>query len=108
MKNKVVKRVLSVGLMAAMALTLLAGCGGKGDGGDKGNGGGVSGEGGEETDEFAGKDNNFKWWIYKTDGEGQYYENYEDCVTAQWLRAQSWDVKNGGISKQFGEMSRGK
>ncbi len=100
MKNKVVKRVLSVGLMAAMALTLLAGCGGKGDGGDKGNGGGVSGEGGEETDEFAGKDNNFKWWIYKTDGEGQYYENYEDCVTAQWLRAQSWDVKNGGISKE--------
>ena len=55
MKNKVVKRVLSVGLMAAMALTLLAGCGGKGDGGDKGNGGEVSGE---ETDEFAGKDNN--------------------------------------------------
>ncbi len=101
MKNKVVKRVLSVGLMAAMALTLLAGCGGKGDGGDKGNGGGVSGEGGEETDEFAGKDNNFKWWIYKTDGEGQYYENYEDCAVASGteLGCEKWRHQQGGHGK---------
>lgn len=87
MKNKIVKRVLSVGLMAAMALTLLAGC--------KDNGGG-SGDAGAE-DEFAGKDANFTWWIYKTDGEGQFYENYEECAVAQYLNAQYWNTKDGGI-----------
>ncbi len=98
MKNKFVKRILTLGLVAAMAVTMIAGCGGKGDSGDKGSDG-AAGDGGT-TDEFAGKSTDFGWWIYKTDGEGQYYENYEDCVVAQWIRAQSWDVENGGISEE--------
>lgn len=100
MKNKVVKQVLSMGLMAVMVLTLLAGCGGKGGSDDKKSDGETGGDSSEVTDEFVGKDASFTWWIYKTDGEGQYYENYEDCAVAQWVRAQSWDVQNGGISKE--------
>ncbi len=99
MKNKLWKKILTVGLVAAMAVTVVAGCGGKGDSGDKEKNGTVSDEGGG-TDEFAGKNAEFTWWIYKTDGEGEFYERYEDCVTAQWIRSQSWDVQNGGISEE--------
>ena len=97
MKNKVVKRILSVGLMAAMALTLVVGCGGKGDDGKAdGNGGGdVAGE-----DEFAGKDANFTWWIYKTDSNGEYYETYEETAVAQFINQQYWNVKDGGIGTE--------
>ena len=35
MKNKLWKKILTVGLLAAMAVTVVAGCGGKGDSGDK-------------------------------------------------------------------------
>ena len=97
MKNKVVKRILSVGLMAAVALTLVVGCGGKGDDGKAdGNGGGdVAGE-----DEFAGKDANFTWWIYKTDSNGEYYETYEETAVAQFINQQYWNVKDGGIGTE--------
>ncbi len=93
MRNKFVKKILTLGLVAATALTMIVGCGGKGDSGDKGGDGAV-------TDEFAGKDSNFTWWIYKTDGEGQFYENYEECAVAQYLNAQYWDVQNGGIGTE--------
>lgn len=92
MKNKVLKRILSVGLMTAMALTLVVGCGGKG--GDDANKGG--GDAGAE-DEFAGKDANFTWWIYKTDSNGEYYENYEETAVAQFINQQYWNSKDGGI-----------
>lgn len=53
MKNKLVKRILSTGLMAAMALTLVAGCG-KGKDSGKSNG-----NYGSDTSEFTGKSADF-------------------------------------------------
>ena len=85
MRNKLVKRILTAGLVAVMAVTMIAGCGSKGDGGSSGG---------------KGKDANFTWWIYKTDGEGQYYEKYEDCAVVQFINAQYWDVENGGIGTE--------
>ena len=85
MKNKVVKRVLATALVAVMAVSMLAGCGGKG-GEDKGG----------SSD---GKTAEFGWWIYKTDAEGQYYEDYNEVVPVQWIENQVWDTENGGISK---------
>lgn len=88
MRNKLVKRILTAGLVAAMSLTMIAGCGSGGDSDDGSSSGGEA------------KDANFTWWIYKTDGEGQYYENYEDCVPVQYVNAQYWDVENGGIGTE--------
>ncbi len=88
MKNKVVKRMLSVGLVAAMALTLVAGCG-KGDSGDGKDVGG-SGD--------AGKNADFTWWIGS--GSGEFYEKFEDNSVAQFLNQQYWDVENGGLGTE--------
>ena len=46
MKNKLWKKILTVGLLAAMAVTVVAGCGGKGDSGDKEKNGTVCEDGG--------------------------------------------------------------
>ena len=81
MKQKLVKRILAAGMAAAMAMTLLAGCGGSGSNSD------------------VPKEQQFTWWIYKTDSDGQYYEKYEDSPVAQYLNQQYWDVENGGIAK---------
>ncbi len=43
------------------------------------------------------KDASFTWWIYKTDGEEQYYEDYVDGPIPQFINQQYWDVENGGI-----------
>ncbi len=95
MKNKLVKRILSVGLMAAMAVTLVAGCGGKGnadgdDGGNAGNG----------DSEFAGKSTEFTWWIQQTDSNGEYYETYEESPVVQYVNQQYWDSASGGIGTE--------
>ena len=75
------KRVLSVGLVGAMALSTLAltGCGSN------------SGDGGS-TD--------FSWWIYSTAGNGVYYDSYEDNPSVQWLNQQYWDTENGGLGTE--------
>ena len=77
------KRVLSVGLVGAMALSTLAltGCGSN------------SGDG-------SGGDTNFSWWIYSTDGQGVYYDDYADNPAVQWLNQQYWDVENGGLGTE--------
>ncbi len=97
MEGKKVKRMLSVVLMLAMAVTLLAGCGGKGNSGD-GETGKSDVQGGE--DEFAGKNAEFTWWITQTDGNGMYYEDYADCPVVQYIHQQYWDVENGGIGTE--------
>ena len=86
MKNKLWKKILTVGLVAAMAVTVVAGCGGKGDSGDKEKNGTVSDEGGV-TDEFAGKNAEFTWWIYKTDAE---------------LGRAKWRYQRGGYGQEAG------
>ena len=74
------KRVLSVGLVGAMALSTLAftGCG----------------------SDSAGGDTNFSWWIYSTDGNGTYYDDYADNPAVEWLNQQYWDVENGGLGTE--------
>ena len=66
------KRWLSLALAALMvAGTMMAGgCGSK------------SADGG---------DNTFSYWLIKTDGDGIYYNDYEDHPAVQWLRKQTWD-----------------
>lgn len=95
MKNKLVKRILSVGLMAAMAVTLVAGCGGKGNSDNSDGGTGDAEVVGD--DEFAGKSAEFTWWITQTDSNGEYYENYEENPVVQYINQQYWNVKDGGI-----------
>ena len=91
MKNKLVKRILTTGLAAMLAVTAAVGCTSNGDGGD--NGGSSSKE--------PQKDASFSWWIYTTDGQGgQFYEDYDDCAVAQWVQAQYWDTENGGIGTE--------
>ena len=97
MKNKVVKRILSAGLMAAMALTLVVGCGGNGDSGD--DGGSAAGGDAKES-EFAGKNAEFTWWIQQTDSNGEYYETYEQSPVAQYVNQQYWDSTTGGIGTE--------
>ena len=77
------KRVLSAGLIGAMALSTLAftGCGSN------------SGDG-------SGGDTNFSWWIYSTDGQGVYYDDYADNPAVQWLNQQYWDVENGDLARR--------
>ena len=83
MKNKLWKRIAAVGLAAAMTAGLLAGCGGKGG----------SGKGGSD-------DTKFTWWIYQIDGEGQYYQKYEENPVVQWVNQQYWDTEKGGLGKE--------
>ena len=72
------KRVLSLGLAAVTACSMLA----------------VTGCGNQSADE---DDNTFSWWIYMTDGNGTYYDKYEDNPAVEWLNQQYWDVENGTI-----------
>ena len=39
-------------------------------------------------------DNTFSYWLIKTDGDGVYYDDYEDHPSTQWLNQQYWDVEN--------------
>ena len=74
------KKVLSLGLTGVMALSALAftGCGsGSADG-----------------------DNTFSWWITMTDGQGVYYDSYEDNPGVQWLNQQYWDAESGGLGTE--------
>lgn len=86
------KQVVSLVLAAAMVVSSLAmtGCGGKGGNGD--NGGNGDGE--------ASKDANFSWWITQTDGNGTYYDKYDDNPAVQWLNQQYWDTENGTIGEE--------
>ena len=72
------KRVLSVGLVGAMALSTLA----------------LTGCGSNSSD---GGDNTVSWWITMTDGNGVYYDDYEDNPAVEWLNQQYWDIENGGL-----------
>ena len=72
------KRVLSVGLVGAMALSTLA----------------LTGCGSNSSD---GGDNTVSWWITMTDGNGVYYDDYEDNPGVEWLNQQYWDIENGGL-----------
>lgn len=94
MKNKLVKRILSVGLTSVLAVTLLAGCG---KGGDSGN---ESANGNVGDDEFAGKGTDFTWWITQTDSSGEYYDDYADNTAVQFINQQYWDSVNGGIGTE--------
>lgn len=85
MKNKFVKRMVSVGLMAAMSLSLLAGCS-KNANDDKQGAAGTNG--GE-------KDANFTWWIGSFSSE--FYEKWEDNPVMQYINQQYWDTENGGL-----------
>lgn len=81
MKKQTVKRILSVGLMAAMAVSLIAGCGKSGDDGKSGG----------------GESQKFTWWITQTDGVGKYYEDYKDAAAVQYINQQYWNTEEGGI-----------
>ena len=74
------KRVLSAGLVGAMALSALAmtGCGDN------------SADGGETV----------SWWITMTDGNGVYYDDYEDNPAVQWLNQQYWNTEDGGLGTE--------
>ena len=40
----------------------------------------------------------------KTDGNGEYYDAYEDSPVAQYINQQYWDVEKGGLgSKESGK-----
>ena len=73
MKSKFVKRFLTMGLAAGLALSAVCGCAKQGEPADDA---GKKEEGKKEEREA--KDASFTWWIYKTDGEGTYYEDYKD------------------------------
>lgn len=72
------KKILSLGLAAVTAFSMLAvtGCG----------------------DKSSGKDDTFSWWIYTIDGNGL-YDVYEDNPAVEWLNQQIWDVENHTIAK---------
>ena len=74
------KRILSAGLVGAMAFSALAmtGCGDN------------SADGGETV----------SWWITMTDGNGVYYDNYEDNPAVQWLNQQYWNTEDGGLGTE--------
>lgn len=75
------KKLISAGLIGAMALSTLAftGCG--------------------DNSADSG-DNTVSWWIVMTDGNGVYYDNYEDNPGVQWLNQQYWDTENGGLGTE--------
>ncbi len=95
MKNKTVKRILSVGFVAAITVTMLVGCGGKENSADDGEA-----DGSVDGDKFAGKSTAFTWWINQTDSNGEFYEYYEQSPVAQYVNQQYWDVENGGIGTE--------
>ena len=37
----------------------------------------------------------FTWWIPRTDGRGVFYQSYEENPAAQWLNNQKWDSETG-------------
>ena len=79
MKRNVGNRIMATVLVIMMGVLLLSGCGEKNSGSKK---------------------NQFSWWIYRTDSDGQYYETYEESPVAQWLKEQYWDVEKGGIGNK--------
>ncbi len=96
MKNKMVKRFLAGALSALLAVGLLAGCGGNAD--DKK---GSDGKGSEEGSKGgSGITAEFTWWLYTHDGQGMYYEDYEDSPVVQYVNQQYWDIENGGIAEE--------
>ena len=42
----------------------------------------------------------FSWWIVTTDGDGTYYDKYEDHPGVQWLNNQYWDVDNHTLGEE--------
>lgn len=88
------KRVISMVLCVLLVLLAVTGCGGKAaESGAQGE----TKDAGETKDVGEAKDAAFTWWIYQSDGQGTYYENYEDSPSVQYVSAQYWDVENGGI-----------
>ena len=75
------KKLISLLLAGTMALGSLAftGCGSSSDSGDA---------------------NTFSWWIIAADGDGIYYDKYEDHPGVQWLRNQYWDVGNHTLGSE--------
>ena len=75
------KKWLSLLLAGTMAFTTLAftGCGGNSDSGDA---------------------DTFSWWIIATDGDGTYYDEYDDHPGVQWLNNQYWDVENHTLGSE--------
>lgn len=90
MKKRTVKKVLAVAMAATMATGVFAGCGQSSDGA-------ASTESGKTAK--SGEDNHFSMWIYQTDGAGTYYTDYNDASAVQYIEAQTWDTKNGGIGE---------
>ncbi len=78
MTKKWLKKGVALGLIAAMTATCFAGCGSK---------------------KSASSDDSFTWWITQTDGQGQYYDTYDQSPSAQFIMQQSWDTENGGIDE---------
>lgn len=77
------KKLLSLGLISVMAFSMIAasGCGKK------------TADGGETV----------SWWITMTDGNGVYYDKYEENPAVQWLNQQYWNIEDGGLgSKESG------
>ena len=74
------KKLISAGLIGAMTLSTLAftGCGSN------------SADGGDTV----------SWWIVMTDGNGVYYDDYEDNPGVEWLNQQYWDTENGGLGTE--------
>ncbi len=76
------KKWLSLLLAGTMAFTALA----------------FTGCGGGNSD--SGDANTFSWWIIAADGDGIYYDEYEDHPGVQWLRNQYWDVENHTLGSE--------
>lgn len=89
MKNRTVKRMLAGVMSALLAVSLLAGCGGNSDKNSE-----ETGKGGETTVA------EFTWWLFKDDGQGMYYENYDESPVVQYVNQQYWDIENGGIGTE--------
>ena len=48
----------------------------------------------------SGDADTFSWWIVTTDGDGAYYDKYEDHPGVQWLNNQYWDVDNHTLGEE--------
>ena len=48
----------------------------------------------------SGDADTFSWWIVTTDGDGTYYDKYEDHPGVQWLNNQYWDVDNHTLGEE--------
>ena len=75
------KKLISLLLTGTLVLGSLAmsGCGNSSDSGDA---------------------DTFSWWIVTTDGDGTYYDKYEDHPGVQWLNNQYWDVDNHTLGEE--------